>query len=763
MKIYCYFCLLLILAFAESKAQITVAFTLSSGQSSITVPQSGLTNVGYQVRLTKPANNAPGNAYVKIYAKGNTTNSPLQQIGSRYIPSTQWFQNEVLFVDSFSIFPSDLNDISGVIFAQYESEFGVNYKSANRTANLAIWDNIISPPSITSFNTSGNPNVIAGTIPKGGNNSYTFQWQSSITSATTGFSNISSATTRDYDPPVISQTTYYRRVVTSSGQTSNSNVVTITINLFPPISNNAISNSGNSTFFGTGDPSILNGSSPSGGSMSYSFQWQFSTTSTTTGFSNIASATNQNFDPGLLSQTTHYKRIVTSGGLTSESNVITITLRPIGSTFEHPIEIGNLDVCGGYADNRSPVGYGNEFGSSFEDIYYRFNLIRSAKVSIDNCKPDGTSSAFYLLDAGGNIVQGGISTASCDVGDNIDYILQPGTYYVVTETIDSWTVMANFWLYVSYNLTTSSSVTIPLGNSTTLTASGGDSYTWHPATGLSSTTGSTVIATPLVNTTYTVTASSVNGCAVSKSITITVTGAVGSTINNPIQVNNIGGCGYTSIVYMSGFGNDYGGPLDDVFYRFEVPNSSEVSFYIYLSSGNAKLTLLNSIGSFLSEELYGWLDSGDDAGTHYWGELDGTPFRVTLQPGTYFLVAEAQSNQNIGVQIDTPSGYSCRKKFGSQQTSPIIETINENEFDNKKTDFEIYPNPASDYISVHVATDDLPVVVSLINSNGVSVKKTAHTNQETLLLDVREIPSGLYTIKITQGTKSRSERIIIMR
>ncbi len=51
---------------------------------------------------------------------------------------------------------------------------------------------------------------------------------------------------------------------------------------------------------------------------------------------------------------------------------------------------------------------------------------------------------------------------------------------------------------------TVNSPTICLGASATLTANGGNSYTWSPAVGLSATTGATVIATPSATTTYTV-------------------------------------------------------------------------------------------------------------------------------------------------------------------------------------------------------------------------------------------------------------------
>ncbi len=64
-------------------------------------------------------------------------------------------------------------------------------------------------------------------------------------------------------------------------------------------------------------------------------------------------------------------------------------------------------------------------------------------------------------------------------------------------------------------------LTICLGESTTLTASGANTYTWSPAAGLSSTTGHIVTASPTVTTTYTVSGS--NNCAtIDATITITV-------------------------------------------------------------------------------------------------------------------------------------------------------------------------------------------------------------------------------------------------
>jgi subtilisin-like proprotein convertase family protein len=65
-------------------------------------------------------------------------------------------------------------------------------------------------------------------------------------------------------------------------------------------------------------------------------------------------------------------------------------------------------------------------------------------------------------------------------------------------------------------------VAICNGQSTTLTATGGSTYTWSPATGLSSTTGAAVTASPTATTTYTVTGTSAAGCTNTSTVTVTV-------------------------------------------------------------------------------------------------------------------------------------------------------------------------------------------------------------------------------------------------
>jgi gliding motility-associated-like protein len=95
---------------------------------------------------------------------------------------------------------------------------------------IAITNNVLTIPVTSTFCISGDPGVITGSTPTGGTGTYTYQWQSSAGNVT--FSDVPGATAKDFDPPALSVTTYYRRIVTSGvcvvPLASNSVAITIT-------------------------------------------------------------------------------------------------------------------------------------------------------------------------------------------------------------------------------------------------------------------------------------------------------------------------------------------------------------------------------------------------------------------------------------------------------------------------------------------------------------------------------------------------------
>ena len=109
-----------------------------------------------------------------------------------------------------------------------------------------------------------------------------------------------------------------------------------------------------------------------------------------------------------------------------------------------------------------------------------------------------------------------------------------GTYYYRVQAISPAScgnpVSASAQLIINtpaITASTSSSLYCsPNGATATLTATGGVSYTWSPATGLSSTTGATVVANPSATTTYTVTGTDALGCSKTATVTVNVSSSV---------------------------------------------------------------------------------------------------------------------------------------------------------------------------------------------------------------------------------------------
>lgn len=138
-------------------------------------------------------------------------------------------------------------------------------------------------------------------------------------------------------------------------------------------------------------------------------------------------------------------------------------------------------------------------------------------------------STFAWTTTGGNIVSGG-NTLNPIVNTAGTYTLtisntyQPGT--VVCTGTANVTVSGNSTPPTT--TLTASKILICAGETVTLTAAGGTTYTWTGLTG----TGNTQTVTPATTTTYTVTAQGANGCTSTAPATITIE------VSQPITVQN---------------------------------------------------------------------------------------------------------------------------------------------------------------------------------------------------------------------------------
>lgn len=129
--------------------------------------------------------------------------------------------------------------------------------------------------------------------------------------------------------------TWFRAVV-QSGNCSTATSLSLPVNVLAPVSNNTVNvnNTAASTIeICNGDtPAKLTGSTPLGGDGTFTYQWQQSTDGGHT-YNAINAAIGQNYQPGPLTATTYFQRIVNSaacsGATSSVSNPIIVTVAPV--------------------------------------------------------------------------------------------------------------------------------------------------------------------------------------------------------------------------------------------------------------------------------------------------------------------------------------------------------------------------------------------------------------------------------------------------
>ena len=154
----------------------------------------------------------------------------------------------------------------------------LNSSSGNVTfpvsATTALSAGSISSGQTQNITTGGIPATINCNAASGGTctATYSYQWQQSPNNVT--YTDITGATGQNLSFSTgISATTYYRRMVTVSGNTGYSNVATITV--YPVLVPGSVTPTNQTINYGT-NASVLTLSGVSGGTNSYTYQWQSS-------------------------------------------------------------------------------------------------------------------------------------------------------------------------------------------------------------------------------------------------------------------------------------------------------------------------------------------------------------------------------------------------------------------------------------------------------------------------------------------------------
>ena len=228
---------------------------------------------------------------------------------------------------------------------------------------------------------------LTGSSPSGGSGTFGYLWLQSTTSATSGFIAASgSNNTQNYQPPLLSVTTWYKRVVMSGNAVDTSAAVQITVNAAPVANITA----GGATAFCQGASVTLNANTGAG----FNYQWY-------DGATLITNATNSNYSAATGGSYTVL--ISNSNNCTDTSNAITVTVNPVPTASI--AAGGNTTICNGEGVNlnaQTATGYtyqwynGNSIITGATNATYLANTSGSYTVLVDLGSCSDTSNAIVV-------------------------------------------------------------------------------------------------------------------------------------------------------------------------------------------------------------------------------------------------------------------------------------------------------------------------------------------------------------------------------
>lgn len=306
-------------------------------------------------------------------------------------------------------------------------------------------------------NDDPDPDPITGSTPGGGNGvDYLFQWEKYEGT----WSVIGGEAAKDYDPGVLTDSLFYRRIVTSDVCKDTSLVDTIPVN--PALQHFNIQ-----TLSGAVDTTICFGATPNrlipeptaitGGDGVYAYAWEYSDDGG--GSWTSAGGASAFFDPPALNDTTLYRRNVISNVCTEVSNdTITINVLPaiadntlppnISVCYNLPATINGSDPTGGegagsytylWEESTDDATWSAADGTNDQkdytspalttQTYYR----RTVFSGPSDCCQHTSSSQLITIDALPSATLGAMDITICS-GDPVDLI------FTVTGDNGPWTL-----------------------------------------------------------------------------------------------------------------------------------------------------------------------------------------------------------------------------------------------------------------------------------------------------------------------------------
>lgn len=306
------------------------------------------------------------------------------------------------------------------------------------------------------------------------------------------------------------------------------------------------------------------------------------------------------------------------------------------------------------------------------------------------------------------------------------------------------------------------------GSSVTITANGAGSYSWSPATGLNTTTGSTVIATLTAPTTYTIIGTDAFGCTGTRNVTVNISNAP----NFNLFANRTTVCdGDTTLLRAFTQGGGGGGGTQYSWSTGANGNTTIVTVngpttYSVTATNQAGCTSTNNItintvpgvnpnfGYNANNQVITFADSSNGAISWLWLFGDGNA--SFSQNPTYSYSASGTYDVTLIVSN------------GVCGTDTIVKTITVQltglENNASAIGMNVYPNPVSNIATIQFASQESTATISVVNAIGQVVysKQVASANGNNFneTIDFSQLANGIYSVKVITASENGVMQIV---
>jgi len=289
------------------------------------------------------------------------------------------------------------------------------------------------------------------------------------------------------------------------------------------------------------------------------------------------------------------------------------------------------------------------------------------------------------------------------------------------------------------------------GGSTNLLATGGTSYSWSPATGLSCTNCPNPVASPSATTKYTVTVTGANGCSKNAFVTVNITTKItanagsDSTICNgkSTMLNASGGTGYSwhpvTGLNNPNIANPVASPVTTTTYTVKVTSGTCTP-----DSDNVTITV-NPLPPIPTITANGTtLKSSASSGNQWY--MDGNI--IAGATSQFYTITQ---NGFYSVCVTNPNGCSSC----SQDTSSTA--INESLLDRN---IDVFPNPTSGKFSLNTSIYQQKTEMVIFNI----LSKMVYTGTlygPRIEIDLSSQPKGAYFLELRNESGIYTKKVVI--